>query len=245
MSPGSTAAASRSITSAGVLPARAARHRVGRSRLRPSRSPEPGDRARHPATAWRGRGRDRGALLCSGTGPVTWLHVCRLLPMTSRNGAGTMGHMDTSEPRRSSTAAVADASLARTSGACRPGIRFGRCFPAGPSPGRRGRSPISASVDVFLEVIDDAPPGERPRRRQRRPNRRGVRGRPHHSRGALGRFRRHRHLGLHRDTAQLRQIALPVVSLGATSFGRVACRRPAGRCAAPSSTGSRSPRTTS
>ena len=48
--------------------------------------------------------------------------------------------------------------------------------------------------------------------------------------------------GRHRDTAQLREIGLPLFSLGSSSFGgRAGCRPPAGRCARRTWTAPRSP----
>jgi regulator of RNase E activity RraA len=117
------------------------------------------------------------------------------------------------------TAAIADASLrlglpVRSAPASLRPLLPGRIF-SGPA------RPIThlGSVDVFLEVIDDAPRGS-------------VLvvdngGRTDeacvgdlitleaHSAGFAGIVI----WGLHRDTAQLREIALPVVSLGATSYG--------------------------
>ena len=125
----------------------------------------------------------------------------------------------TSVAGAAATAAVADASLrlglpVRSAPVSLRPLLSGRTF-SGPA------RPIThlGSVDVFLEVIDDAPRGS-------------VLvvdngGRTDeacvgdlitleaHSAGFAGIVI----WGLHRDTAQLREIGLPVVSLGATPFG--------------------------
>ena len=117
------------------------------------------------------------------------------------------------------TAPVADASL-------RLGLPV-RAVPASLRPllpGRRFSGPARpvthlGSVDVFLEVIDDAPPGSvlvvDNGGRTDEACVGDLIAHEAHSAGFAGIVI----WGLHRDTAQLREIALPVVSLGATPVG--------------------------
>ena len=117
------------------------------------------------------------------------------------------------------TAAVADASLrlglpVRSAPASLRALLPDRPF-SGPA------RPIThlGSVDVFLEVIDDAPPGSvlvvDNGGRTDEACVGDLIALEAHSAGFAGIVI----WGLHRDTAQLREIGLPVVSLGATSFG--------------------------
>jgi regulator of RNase E activity RraA len=108
-------------------------------------------------------------------------------------------------------------------------------------PGRQFSGPARpithlGSVDVFLGVIDDAPSGSvlvvDNGGRTDEACVGDLIALEAHSAGFAGIVI----WGLHRDTAQLRAIGLPVV--------RVGCPRPARRCAARFSTASQSPRTT-
>lgn len=117
------------------------------------------------------------------------------------------------------TAAVADASLrlglpVRSAPASVRPLLPGRLF-SGPA------RPVThlGSVDVFLEVIDDAPAGSvlviDNGGRTDEACVGDLIALEAHSAGVSGIVI----WGLHRDTAQLREIALPIVSLGATPFG--------------------------
>ena len=127
--------------------------------------------------------------------------------------------MDTSEAGTPATAAIADASLRlglpvrSAPPALRP-LLPGRTF-SGPA------RPIThlGSVDVFLEVIDDAPPGSVLVIDNGGRTDEACVGDLVTLEAQSAGFAGIVIWGLHRDTAQLREIGLPVVSLGATPFG--------------------------